>query len=65
MDNTFYVRTCQECFHKQSMKPPEVQQTDNWRNAKCHKCKSEALDYGSGGWLKKPDGTLYKEEQDA
>lgn len=41
-----WIRTCQECGHKQSMKSPAVQKTDNWRNAKCRKCKSEALDYG-------------------
>lgn len=49
---TYYVRTCQECGHKQAMKDPALQQTDNWREAKCRACKSESLDYGSPGWYK-------------
>jgi DNA-directed RNA polymerase subunit RPC12/RpoP len=53
---TFWVRQCQECGHRQSMKSPAGQATDNWRNAKCRKCGSEALDYGSGGWSRAADG---------
>jgi hypothetical protein len=30
------------------MKSPDGQKTDNWRDAKCRKCKSEgSLDYGT------------------
>jgi hypothetical protein len=42
-----WIRTCQECGHKQSMKSPTDQQSDNWRDAICRKCRSPALDYGS------------------
>ena len=43
-----WVRTCQECLHIQSaIKPdPNKEVTDSYRNSKCRKCKSEALDYG-------------------
>jgi transcription elongation factor Elf1 len=41
-----WVRTCQECGHEQVMKSPKDQKTDNWRDAKCRKCGSMALDYG-------------------
>lgn len=43
-----WLRTCQECGNVQAMKSPKGQTTDNWRNAKCRKCKSEgSLDYGT------------------
>lgn len=43
-----WVRTCQECGHKQkATKPdPDKELTDSYRNSKCRKCKSESLDYG-------------------
>jgi len=42
-----WLRTCQECGNVQAMKSPEGQKTENWREAACRKCKSEALDYGT------------------
>lgn len=43
-----WLRRCQECGNVQAMKSPEGQKTDNWRDAKCRKCKSEgSLDYGT------------------
>jgi len=42
-----WLRCCQECGNVQAMKSPEGQKTDSWRFAKCKKCKSEALDYGT------------------
>ena len=56
---TLFVRTCQECGHKQEMKPPAEQKSDGWMNAKCRKCKSESLDYGHSGW-ERVDGELRK-----
>jgi hypothetical protein len=45
---TDWLRTCQECGHVQPMKSPEGQKTDNWREAKCRRCKSQgSLDYGT------------------
>lgn len=41
-----WIRTCQECGHRQPSKPPAEYKDDSWRNVKCRKCKSEALDYG-------------------
>lgn len=42
-----YIRTCQECLHQQESKDPKGNPTDLWLNAKCRKCGSTALDYGS------------------
>lgn len=64
MSETYYVRKCQECGHKQAMKPPEGQKTDAWRDAKCRACKSESLDYGSPGWLKALTGYVKPEEEE-
>ncbi len=41
-----WIRTCQECGNKQVSKPPAEYRNDSWRNVKCRKCHSEALDYG-------------------
>jgi hypothetical protein len=41
-----WIRTCQECDHKQVAKHPADYKGDVWRDVKCKKCKSEALDYG-------------------
>lgn len=48
-----YIRTCQECGHEQVAKPPSDYKDDRWRDVKCKKCRSAALDYGST----KSDGT--------
>jgi ribosomal protein L40E len=54
-----WIRTCQECGHKQPMRQPsDANKMETWRNAKCRKCQSEALDYGSGGWTRTADGKL-------
>ena len=43
-----HVRTCQECGHQQVARDPATyQSSDNWRNLKCRKCRSIAMDYGS------------------
>lgn len=39
-------RTCQECGHKQWAKCPREYKDDSWRELKCRRCKSIALDYG-------------------
>jgi hypothetical protein len=44
---TFWIRTCQECFNKQTDKEPVGELTEAYRNRKCRRCKSEALDFGS------------------
>jgi len=43
-----WLRTCQECNHKQKDTKPVygTEPTDAYCNRKCRKCKSEALDYG-------------------
>ncbi len=45
----YWIRTCQECDNEQVTKPPDTSKelTESYRNARCRKCKSEALDYGS------------------
>lgn len=42
-----WIRTCQECGYKQISKSPLKYKNEAWRNVKCKKCGSEALDYGS------------------
>lgn len=42
-----WIRTCQECWHNDIYKHPDMYLKDSWRDVKCHKCKSPALDYGS------------------
>lgn len=46
-DRRKYIRTCQECGHKQEERPPALYMTDGWMDVKCKRCKSEGLDYGS------------------
>ena len=59
-----FVRTCQECGYRQVSKNPSEYKNDAWRNLKCKKCQSEALDYGSEGWNLNKDGKLEREEED-
>lgn len=43
-----WFRTCQECGHEQICpQPAESGMTDAYRNRRCKRCKSEALDYGT------------------
>lgn len=46
-DKNAFLRTCQECGHVQPDRDPEGQPTSAFRNRRCKKCGSEALDYGS------------------
>lgn len=57
---SIYVRTCQECGHKQEMKNPALQKTDNWRDAKCKVCNSQSLDYGSDGYERNADNSIVR-----
>lgn len=41
-----WIRICQECGNKQTDTQPFLTLTDVYKNRKCKKCKSEALDYG-------------------
>lgn len=44
---TIWQRTCQECGYKGNYTKPNLNdQKESWRNTKCRKCKSEALDFG-------------------
>lgn len=47
-DGVWY-RTCQECGHEQIAKQPDLNKelTNSYRDTKCKRCKSEALDYGT------------------
>lgn len=47
-----WIRTCQECGHKQETKKPSYSKADgqlaaSYANSICRKCKSPALDFGS------------------
>lgn len=46
-DRAPWIRTCQECGHRQESKPPPTYKGESWTELKCKKCKSPALDYGS------------------
>lgn len=50
-----HVRTCQECFTKNTAPEPT---TDKARERKCSTCQSPALDYGSP--YVKYNGKLYR-----
>lgn len=61
-----YIRTCQECGHEQECPAPIKAKdgstfvvTDSFRQRKCKKCKSPALNYGS--W--KPSITTLEHEE--
>lgn len=43
-----WTRTCQECGHRQTAHEPNKDRELPlaYTNAKCKRCKSEALDYG-------------------
>lgn len=56
MSDTLFVRTCQECGNRQPGIP-------GGSSAKCRKCKSDGLDYGSGGWVETPDGYVKSEDR--
>lgn len=42
-----FMRTCQECFHKQQDTDPKGNPTTAFDDRKCRRCSSSALDYGS------------------
>lgn len=56
----YWVRKCQECGHKQAAKEPSLPLTESYRNSKCRKCKSEALDYGDSNWIKDASGNYVR-----
>jgi hypothetical protein len=60
-----FIRTCQECGHKQTDTEPEFGKvTDKWLEKKCKKCKSEALDYGSNQEFDdKGNPVIYNEDE--
>ena len=41
-----WARQCQECLNVQYDKKPEKDMTDAYRNRKCKRCDSPALDFG-------------------
>ena len=45
--NMKWQRKCQECGYKGYYKEPNLNdKNEGWRDTKCRKCKSEALDFG-------------------
>lgn len=54
-----FIRRCQECGHSQKAKEPDRNKelSSSYRNSKCRKCGSEALDYGSEQEIN-DDGTI-------
>ncbi len=55
-----YIRRCQECGHKQEARDPYTLKGEGWRELKCRRCKSAAMDFGS--WQQfNEDGTEFAE----
>lgn len=54
-DMNAFLRTCQECGHVQKDNEPTQPPSDAFRNRKCKKCHSEALDYGSYNYYQDDD----------
>ena len=52
-----WIRTCQECGRSQTAKQPTYGQepSDAYKDSKCRKCRSAALDYGKEEPLVDPD----------
>ena len=50
-----WYRRCQECRHVQVTKPPREYKTEAWRDLKCVRCHSIALDYGSESDPRRPE----------
>ena len=55
-----HVRTCQECGHTHVSRTPDQPHDgwsgwDAWCNAKCRKCHSAALDFGSENMVEEED----------
>jgi hypothetical protein len=64
---TIFVRTCQECGHKQEAKDPQTYKDvvkEAWRDVKCKRCKSDALDYGSEGAYTYANGLIVDVDTD-
>ena len=53
-----WIRTCQECGYKQEAKPSSEYKGESWRDLKCRRCKSMALDYGSPSVIRDHDDTF-------
>ena len=57
-----WARTCQECGYIQEAKEPAygVELSTSYCNAKCKKCKSMSLNYGSSGFIKNEAGKIVR-----
>ena len=55
--NGDWIRTCQECGHKQKAKKPDTNKelTNSYIYSRCKRCKSEALDYGKHYYAESQD----------
>ena len=55
-----WARKCQECGHVQKANEPKETPTAVYTNAKCRRCKSEALDYGHDGYTINNEGKVVR-----
>ena len=56
-----WARTCQECGHIQASNPPESDRpSDSYAYAKCRRCHSEALDFGSDSFKVNEAGKIVR-----
>lgn len=57
-----WFRKCQACGNVQTAVKPKGELTDSYRNSKCRRCKSEALDYGSSSDPRSPPADYTADE---
>lgn len=62
MSKTTWTRCCQDCGHRQYAKNPDTYCSNSWRDVKCKKCQSTALDYGSANYVKL--GKIWQDTRD-
>lgn len=58
MEEQLFVRKCDECGRLQAAREPRGEPTDSYCNAKCRRCRSPALEYGSYGWKRDTNGKI-------
>ena len=62
---TKWRRKCQECGAAGYYAPPNLNsKSESWRNTKCRKCKSEALDFGREVQIDEATGKEVEEPED-
>jgi predicted Zn-ribbon and HTH transcriptional regulator len=60
-----FARHCQSCgYIQRAHKPKDGTLTKSYLSTKCHKCKSEDLDYGHSAHILDPNGKVIRAPYD-